>query len=255
MVQQANPWLYCPKPNPDAAVRLFCFPHAAGMSSFYSTWPDGLPTSVEVCAFEISDRERRLNEKDCLSVTAISETIAREIHDLLDRPFAIFGHCIGSLLAFETAHQISNLYGKLPMRLLLASMVGPSLIPQKRDERGYFLQQSPEDLLGFILPEGHEMRSIILADPIFVQSFAPLLMRDVWTLATYDYPKRHPLPCPFDIFGGQNDHLISYDDLLAWEAETMSECSFQIFPGDHLFMHAGKKELLQAVGKYITHEL
>jgi medium-chain acyl-[acyl-carrier-protein] hydrolase len=255
MTRKSSPWLYYPQPNKDAALRLFCFPHAAGLASFYSTWPDVLPASIEVCAFEISDRERHLSEANTLSIAVICETIAREIEGLLDKPFAFFGHCIGSLLAFETTHAIHKLYNKLPTRLFLASMIAPSRISHLKSEVDHYLDCSLEELLDFVIPDGNEMKAIILEDPVFIQSFGPLLKRDVQTLYGYQYPGYDPLPCPFSIFGGHDDHLISYNELLAWKSETSSNCTCQIFPGDHLFLHAGKEELLKAMCEHLIQEL
>ena len=28
-------WLICPKPNPDAQIRLFCFPYAGGSANIF----------------------------------------------------------------------------------------------------------------------------------------------------------------------------------------------------------------------------
>jgi medium-chain acyl-[acyl-carrier-protein] hydrolase len=39
-------WIACRKPNPQARLRLFCFPYAGTGASIFRTWPDGLPADV-----------------------------------------------------------------------------------------------------------------------------------------------------------------------------------------------------------------
>src|SRR5207247_4890704 len=46
-----------PTPRPDAAVRLFCFPHAGGAAAWYAGWARALENqSVEVAAAQLPGR-------------------------------------------------------------------------------------------------------------------------------------------------------------------------------------------------------
>ncbi len=41
-----NSWIAFRKPNPQARLRLFCFPYAGTGASIFRTWPDGLPAEL-----------------------------------------------------------------------------------------------------------------------------------------------------------------------------------------------------------------
>ena len=41
-------WVVLPHPQPQARLRLFCFPYAGGGASIYRTWPKGLPSEIEI---------------------------------------------------------------------------------------------------------------------------------------------------------------------------------------------------------------
>ena len=53
----ASSWLTCPQPNPQAKMRLFCFPYAGGSAQLYHKWAARLPSAVEVCPVQLPGRE------------------------------------------------------------------------------------------------------------------------------------------------------------------------------------------------------
>lgn len=59
-----NTWVTCPKPNPQASLRLFCFPYAGGGASTFRSWSNSLPMSVEVFAVELPRRGTLWNFPD-----------------------------------------------------------------------------------------------------------------------------------------------------------------------------------------------
>ena len=59
----AYAWVTRSVPNPNAKLRLFCFPYAGGGASIYRGWPDELPHEIEVCAVQLPGRETRMHEQ------------------------------------------------------------------------------------------------------------------------------------------------------------------------------------------------
>ena len=53
-------WLVCPRPSPDAAWQLFCFPHAGGGTGTFTAWAGGLWPGIELTAVFPPGRERHL---------------------------------------------------------------------------------------------------------------------------------------------------------------------------------------------------
>ena len=56
-------------------MRLFCFPYAGGGASIFHTWPDKLPTTVEVYAVHLPGRENRLTEPPFIQLTPLVQTL------------------------------------------------------------------------------------------------------------------------------------------------------------------------------------
>src|SRR5437868_14379522 len=96
-------WIVGARTNHGASLRLFCFPYAGGSSAIYHAWQRHLPPSVEVCAVELPGRGGRHREEPFDRIEPLVEALAQALLPYLDRPFAFFGHSMGSLLSFELA--------------------------------------------------------------------------------------------------------------------------------------------------------
>ena len=98
-----NVWVLRPRPNPGAGLRLFCLPFAGGGPQEYHAWPAGLPAAVEVCAVNLPGRGRRFGEPVHRRSSPLVDDLTAGLAPWLDRPFALFGHSMSALLAFELA--------------------------------------------------------------------------------------------------------------------------------------------------------
>lgn len=52
--KSSNKWILFPRPNPAAALRLFCFHYAGGSAQVFHGWPGRLPPSVEMGQINLS---------------------------------------------------------------------------------------------------------------------------------------------------------------------------------------------------------
>lgn len=84
-----NSWVTCPKPNPQAKLRLFCFHYAGGGALSFRTWPDSLPPTVEVCAIELPGRGLRLMEPPFTRLDPLIQALAHA------PDIAIYGKVVG----------------------------------------------------------------------------------------------------------------------------------------------------------------
>jgi surfactin synthase thioesterase subunit len=125
---RSGPWLYVPRNDVRMTTRLFCFPYAGGSAAIFREWPREFPESVQVCNVELPGRGRRLFEPPFTSMGPLVEEAARALADYLDRPFAIFGHSLGALVAFELARYLRVACGARPTHLFLSATRAPQTI-------------------------------------------------------------------------------------------------------------------------------
>jgi surfactin synthase thioesterase subunit len=129
-----SPWFPGYRAQPGARVRLFCF-HAPGAeAAVYSGWSDVLGPDVEVLAVQLPGSGTRADEAPIAERPLLVETLAEQLLDWLDRPFAFFGHAGGGLLALDVARFVQERFGLGPARLFVAATPAPG--PREDDSPG-----------------------------------------------------------------------------------------------------------------------
>lgn len=241
-----NSWIFCPKPHPQARLRLFCFPCAGGLAAAYSTWSDNLPSDVEVCLVQLPGRGSRIRERPFTSISDLVQTLVPILQPHLNIPFAFFGHSLGALLGFETARQLRRQVNPIPTHLFTCS----SSAPQRPTLNP--IHSLPE--AAFVAELSHRYNAIpqaVLQNNELMQLFLPVLRADLTMLETYVYTNEKPLDCPITAFGGLQDSATSSVNLVEWREQTQSFFTLQMFPGDHFFLHSNKLPFLQVLSQHI----
>jgi medium-chain acyl-[acyl-carrier-protein] hydrolase len=239
-----SPWLVRARPNPNAALRLFCFPYAGGSAQIYRAWPQRLPPSVEVCAVQLPGRGNRLREPPFTDLDTLVRALAEALLPYLDQPFAFFGHSMGALICFELAHRLRERGSPGPIQLFVSGHRAPQL---KRDEPTSYDLPEPELL--------EELRRIngtpreVLEHPELIQLMLPLLRADFKVVQTYLYAPRAPLDTPLTAFGGLRDADVSREQMAGWREQTTAEFSLHMLPGDHFFIQTSEALLLEVLSR------
>lgn len=237
----ASRWLQVPKSNPRAALRLFCLPYAGGSPIVFRDWPAFLPASIEVSALQLPGRGTRLQEAPFIRMEPLVEAAAQALLGFLDRPYALFGHSLGALTAFELARQFRKLNAPLPLVLFVSASRAPQL--PRTDASTYNLPE-PEFLAKLRRLNGTP--EAILANAELMQLLLPALRADFTVLDTYTYNHQPPLGCPITVFGGEAD-TIGEAELVAWRVQTTAEFKLHILPGDHFFLSSQHVRLLAEI--------
>src|SRR4051794_29442466 len=94
------------KVHPQACTRLFCFHHAGGGASAYLSWQARMSTRIEVCPVQTPGRENRFSESPLTDLASLADSITMALVPYLDKPYALFGHSLGALVAFEVARRV-----------------------------------------------------------------------------------------------------------------------------------------------------
>jgi surfactin synthase thioesterase subunit len=236
-------WFVRYRQDTQAPLRLFCFSYAGGGASIFRSWPDLLPSGVEVYAVQLPGHEYRLGEPAYTRLMPLVQALADAISPYLEKPFAFFGHSMGALVSFELARQLRCTYDKHPACLYLAAFRAPQL--PNPNIKIYHL---PEEVFKVVLrAEGIPER--ILQNEEIMQAMLPTLRADFELCDTYKYTEEPPLASPFAIFGGLEDVRISADDLQGWRIHSSAVSSLSMLPGSHFFIHSAQDLLLAAISQ------
>jgi medium-chain acyl-[acyl-carrier-protein] hydrolase len=242
VVTGSAPWVISADPRPDAGHRLFCVPHAGAGPSVFREWPASVPPSIEVCAVHLPGREGRLLEPPCAALTALVEQLDHAIRPWLDRPFALFGHSMGALIAFELARRLRVRGDQAPTRLFVSAHRAPEL-----PARGPRLHRLSDAELMLTLRHLHGTPAEVLANVELMRLLLPTLRADCTLCETYEYAPGERLACSIVALGGSSDPGVAVSELEAWRGHTRGSFELRLFPGDHFYLHAGRAALLDFI--------
>ena len=237
-------WVTCPKPNPQARLRLFCFPYAGGAASLFRTWSEELPAGVEVCPVQLPGRESRFREARYTRLMPLVHALGDVIQPYLTLPFAFFGHSMGALISFELARYLRRQNAPMPGRLFVSAHRAPHLPDPKAPIYNLPDSQFLEELR---LLNG--MPREVLENAELMELMLPLLRADFAIAETYAYTEDAPLACPISAFGGLADSEVSSEEVAAWRAQTLGNFTVRMLPGDHFFLFKQRSTLLQAISE------
>lgn len=226
-----NPWISQSRPNPSAQIRLFCFPHAGGGAALYRSWADLLPRNVEVRPIQLPGREMRIKDPPFSNVFELVDALAPHILPLLDKPFALFGHSMGALVAYELANRLRQDFDLVPERLLVSARVAPSVQLKGRPINGL-----PDDELIQEILQLNGIDKDVAAQAELMKLVLPTLRADLALHEGYCYSPGPLLECPIVAFGGLQDFKVSAEDLDAWRHHTTGPFTRRMLVGDHFFV-------------------
>lgn len=230
---KTNAWINPPLPDSGALLRLFCFPYAGGGAGVYRRWSEALPATVDVCPILLPGREARLSEPAMSSVFPLVDALAPAIVPFLDRPFAFFGHSMGSLIAFELARKLRRERNLLPECLYVSARVAPCIALKSQP-----MSTLPEDEFIQALARFNGSEKGVLQHAELMKLMIPTLRADFALHENYRYMKEPELECPIVAFGGLQDDTTDKPGLDAWRYHTNRLFAQRMFAGDHFFINS-----------------
>lgn len=238
------------EPVVPARLRLYCLPYAGGSARVFQSWRNSLPADISLFGVEYPGHGCRISEPAIDRIDRLAGHLAGALAKVPRSPYALFGHSMGALAAFEISHQLAG-RGALSPTLLVVSGHGAASLPAtdrpvnaSSDEE--FLARLRE--LNATLPE-------VLETPDLLELMMPILRADFRAAETYVPMTRPKLGIPIVAYGGLLDPDVSRDQLAAWADETTAGCTVRMFPGDHFFLRTAREQVVAALTRDLTQAL
>lgn len=239
----AQRWFLRPRRRPEPEMRLICLPHAGGGAAMFYRWADLLPPEIELLAVQLPGREARLREPPLLRMTTIVSRLATALTPLLDRPFAVFGHSMGAMIAFELARELRWREQPLPSRLFLSGRQAPN----RHQAETPIHRLDDAALIREVTRRYGGVPAALLADSELLKMFLPAIRADFEVIETYRFVPEAPLACPFAIFAGRDDPQTRAENVAGWSALTSIGTVRRDFPGGHFYLSDVREAVVSAV--------
>ena len=245
-------WLIAPRPNPDAAVRLFCFPYAGGGLVSFRAWAQRFNGTVEVVAVEPPGRGTRINETAVNDLDAFVAGLLPEMVDWLDRPSAFFGHCLGGLSMFATLRALPKQYFRFVKHAFACGVRPPHLLKRRGEfednliygmmmHRDFDIKIPPlaqtdeifaDIIRQFDTPAANKMLEI----PKLRKILLPTIRAEFQMAYNYNHQPVEPFPFPISSFVGDSDPWVSEEDSAGWGELTRGGFANYVCRGSHFLM-------------------
>lgn len=227
-------------------MKLFCIPYAGGSATIYYPWKRQLLPNVQVIPLELAGRGERMGEPFYSDIGGDgADDLFARIAPMLDgSPFALFGHSMGTLFAYELAHRIRRETGAFPAHVLLSGRGAPHTRYGKTPIHGLPDQQFQEEVLRL----GGTPKEVFENEELS-QIYTPILRADYRLCETYlDSGKTEKLACPITVMRGTQDHY-SREEAEAWRTYARGDVRIIEFEGGHFFIHECRDQVVEAIFK------
>ena len=230
------------EPGAPLRLRVICFPYAGAGAAVFRQWADDLPDDIELCIPCLPCRDARQDEPPATAMAPLVAALAEGLRRLPDLPYALFGHSMGALVAFDLAHELAAM-GPPPMHLFASAQRGPSLPYPVRP----IFALSDADFLAAVLDRYQSIPEPLRREPEMMSLLLRRLRGDFTLAEDYRYRGDSRLDCPITAFGGLEDRLVGREQLQAWSLETSAGFDLQMLPGGHFFVNDARPSMLAII--------
>lgn len=211
---------------------LFCLPYAGGSETIFYRWNNYLNTSIKLYPIGLKGRGQRFNETFYESLKEAVDDIFNEIKDMIYHDYAIYGHSMGSLLAYELYYKINEMGAKKPMHIFFSGYKAPNIVRKKE----YIYTLSNYDFMNKIIELGGTPKEL-LKNKELLEIYIPILRNDFKIIETYEYKQKiDKIGCNISVLNGKQDS-INLEDILAWNKHSSKKCRIYNFEGNHFFIN------------------
>ncbi|MEK4759856.1 thioesterase domain-containing protein [Viridibacillus sp. FSL E2-0187] len=229
---------------------LFCLPYAGGSESIYFKWRKHLHSSIQLIPIELRGRGKRFDENFYESIKeAVNDIFENSREKIESNDYAIYGHSMGSLLAYEFYYKVSNLNLRKPSHIFFSGYRAPSV--NREREKIYTLPDN--DFIKKVIDLGGTPEEL-MDNQELMQLFLPTIRSDFKIIEDYMYINREDkIECNVSILNGKQDS-INLEEMLAWKNHVCKGFKVYNFEGNHFFINNNTEKITSIINETIIKE-
>jgi medium-chain acyl-[acyl-carrier-protein] hydrolase len=227
-----------------ARTTVFCFAHAGAGASAYRAWTTSAP--FRVVPVQYPGREDRLGETPVSDILALAELAERAVLSRADGRYALFGHSMGAMVAYELVQRLRTRDVPQPAALFVSGRQPPHhpsrLVPVSHLDDDALVQEMAA--MGGTPPE-------VWSHPELVELLLPILRADFSACESWRPTIGSPLDIPIHVLSGAEDDHVVVEELSDWQRHTLRSCTVTLFPGGHFYLPGARGDVIGRIAQLL----
>lgn len=242
-----NSWLRHLSPSPrNGSHKLVCFPHAGGSALSFGPLAESVGSEFDVVAVQYPGRQDRRHERLVGDISGLVDGLLPEVIEAVGdaENFSVFGHSMGSVVAFEACRRLEDEVGATATVLFASGRCAPSAT-----QTGRVHLLGDRELCEQLLRIGGTP-AVLLEDPAFRELILSIVRNDYRAIETYACTTDAMVKSPIVALVGDRDPDASFADIQEWRAHTSGSFAAQSFPGGHFFIDANCRAVAELIRRH-----
>jgi medium-chain acyl-[acyl-carrier-protein] hydrolase len=226
-----DPWFDIKNSSHSPHHQLILFNDAGGSSHLFDEWSKVISDTIELIIIEMPGHGNRIDETPINNYNQLMDIIIPKLNKLIKKPFSIYGHSMGGLIAFETASILNDNYGKTASNLIISGT--PYLYKYNNQLINTIIETgvSDEDLRK-LLPGINDNTPDEIAN-----KFIRAIRADFELIYSYHYNNSICLNTDIIAIHAQDDDRVNIKDVKKWNRATNRSFQLLTMPGKHSFVY------------------
>jgi len=227
-------------------IKLLCIPYAGASAEVYRRWSPYIVDTIEIIPLEMCGRGKRFGIPFSDSFdSAVDDLFLQMKNILIDvEQYAVFGHSMGSWLAYELYIRLIQEDYKAPSHMFFSGNHAPHI--HKNEKKLAYLNN--EDFQKEILKIGGTPK-LIFDHKDLAETYVPIIRNDYRILEEYQYIDKGILVhCPSTVISGNQDKL-TFEELSYWRDLVNSDFDVVMVEGNHFYVSDAPQIVASEINK------
>jgi medium-chain acyl-[acyl-carrier-protein] hydrolase len=168
-----------------------------------------------------------------------------------DRMIAIFGHSMGSTLAFEVCRRLSAAGSRaVPSHLFCSGRAAPQAATKRKRIHSLSDEQFQEEIMRL-----GATPAAVFQEKALLDTYMPILRADYTLIEQYRYRESAVrLSCDLTVLHGIEEDS-ALEDLEGWRIHTSGSYRRKSFPGGHFYLNDQPRQVAEWLNRTLTREV
>ncbi|MEC3838786.1 Gramicidin S biosynthesis protein [Bacillus amyloliquefaciens] len=224
-------------------IKLFCIPHAGGLSSIYSEWNNSVGPEIELIPVELAGRGSRFSEKCYKTINQAVDDITEFVlkkHN--NKCYAIYGHSMGAYISYEVILKLMKLTHNLPQHLFVSGKGAPHLTKES------FISNLPDKQMIQWLNKLGGIPNDLIENYELMKLFLPMIRNDYKLIENYSNKIKKKLSnVTLTVLTGKFDDSLTIREVEGWKEYSEKRVDIYQINGGHFFINESVTEVISIV--------